>query len=172
MARKKYGFVEGWRGKGNPQAVGEELEKLRKKHKKLTTEIVVKEAKHKKSPLHQLFPWDDARAAHLHRLKVARTIIRAVVVIEHNKRERVYALTKMEPDKAEGEYETMIEIRYDVDKYQSAIALLSSRVTSAVQAVHELQTIAGRSKQKGKVAVIGIVMKSLQTAETAIQKLA
>src|SRR3990167_6335318 len=48
----------------------------------LNPETVVKEARHKRSPLHGSFTWDNTRAAHLWRLEQARHMIRVVVYVE------------------------------------------------------------------------------------------
>lgn len=63
------------------QAVGERLERLRAgAGGELVPEAVVEDARDPASPLHSLFEWDDAEAAHQHRLSQARAMIRAVVV--------------------------------------------------------------------------------------------
>jgi hypothetical protein len=45
---------------------------------KLTPQIVLDEATHKRSPLHPYFEWDDSVAATAHRLKQAGDLIRTV----------------------------------------------------------------------------------------------
>lgn len=63
------------------QAVGERLERLRAAGAgELTPEAVVADARHPGSPLHPLFKWDEAEAAHQYRLVQARALIRAVIV--------------------------------------------------------------------------------------------
>lgn len=47
---------------------------------RLTAREVVDDATPSTSPLHPLFPWDDAEAADKHRLDIARSLIRSVVV--------------------------------------------------------------------------------------------
>lgn len=63
------------------QSVGEELERLRLANGKLTKEIVLEAAKHRNSPLHDHFEWDDTEAAKKFRLVQARNLIRHVVVV-------------------------------------------------------------------------------------------
>ena len=63
--------------------IKEELEKLHKKHGNLTAEIVLNEAKRKKSPLHDYFEWDDSTAAHKWRMHQARQLIISVKVETH-----------------------------------------------------------------------------------------
>ena len=52
-----------------------ELARIRKKHGRLTRDLVVREAKSPKNVLHKEFDWDDATAAHKHRLERAGEII-------------------------------------------------------------------------------------------------
>lgn len=68
-------------GKANPQVIGETLDKIRaEKAGELHPEAVVNHAKDKKSPLHPHFEWNDAVAAHAHRLDQARNLIRIIRV--------------------------------------------------------------------------------------------
>jgi hypothetical protein len=63
------------------QVAGEELEKIRGHNSgDLTPEMVITAATSKKSPLHSLFEWDDAKAGHQYRLQQAGLLIRSVVV--------------------------------------------------------------------------------------------
>lgn len=65
----------------DPQVAGEELEKIRGHNSgELTADAVVKAAAEKASPLHALFDWNDATAAHEYRLSQAGTLIRSIVV--------------------------------------------------------------------------------------------
>jgi hypothetical protein len=78
----KYKWVEGCRLPLDPQIVGTELEKIRKKNKgNLTKEAVVAEAKNPLSPLHDGFEWDDDKAAEAFRLVQAGYMIRHVTVV-------------------------------------------------------------------------------------------
>jgi len=62
------------------QTAGECLAELKEKHKKITPELVLKEAKKKKSPLHSCFTWNDTKAALKCRLDEARYLIRMITV--------------------------------------------------------------------------------------------
>lgn len=44
-------------------------------------EAVVAEARRRASPLHPLFDWDDATAAHEHRLSTARKVLASIIVV-------------------------------------------------------------------------------------------
>lgn len=47
---------------------------------RITAEEVLARAEDPNNPLHRMFEWDDARAAHQHRLETARGLIRSCVV--------------------------------------------------------------------------------------------
>lgn len=64
------------------QVAGERLEQIRLTHGgKLTPELVVRDAKPKKSPLHKAFEWDDTKAAANYRIVQAGDLIRAIIVV-------------------------------------------------------------------------------------------
>lgn len=73
-------------GEGLPSAdaqmVGDALTKIHKKHGHLKPQIVIAEAKSKRSQLHEFFEWDDAVAADAHRREQARYMMRHIVVLE------------------------------------------------------------------------------------------
>jgi len=70
------------RGRLNPQAVGERLERLRVRHGSLTAGIVVADAADADSLLHPAFEWDDPTAAHEFRLEQARRLLRHIFVVD------------------------------------------------------------------------------------------
>ena len=80
MSTMAYQWREGSRIKGDPQVVGESLEKIRNTTSGLTAHNVVVAAKPKSHPLHKFFTWDDQAAAQLHREEEARNLIRSVTV--------------------------------------------------------------------------------------------
>jgi hypothetical protein len=57
-----------------------ELNRLYQRAGKLTPQLVVDEASDPANPLHEHFEWDDAVAAHEHRLSQARALIRKVKI--------------------------------------------------------------------------------------------
>lgn len=78
-----YEWVSGFHASGlNAQRIGDALETLSEKHGGiLSQQIVLKEARKKRSPLHSYFEWDDAAAARSYRLVQASRILRAVVIV-------------------------------------------------------------------------------------------
>ena len=65
----------GYEQKVSAQIVGEHLKTLEAKHGRVTRELLLDSAKHKESPVHSLFEWDDTKAAEKFRLHQATVII-------------------------------------------------------------------------------------------------
>jgi hypothetical protein len=75
----------------DPQAVGDELERLRESHGTLTPDSVLEAARDEDSPLHHAFEWDDTEAARQHRLAQARRLIVSIRVVNSPAQARVPA---------------------------------------------------------------------------------
>ncbi len=176
MARtkKEYQFKEGSHVGGDPNKIGKEFERLEKTEEGLTAESTIEAAKVRASPLHDAFEWDDTTAAHQHRLKQARTLIRSVevVVLGSDKPKRRGWVHVREGTSSKGRYEPIDVVVQEMDLFHSALEELQEKLSGAARAVAELRDAAGLSKQKGKMAIIGVVIKSLETASEAIKKLA
>lgn len=74
-----------WRPHANipvpAQVAGDELERIRVENNgRLAQDIIVEEARDKKSPLHPAFEWNDKKAAHQYRLTQAGYVIRMLSV--------------------------------------------------------------------------------------------
>ena len=85
MAKKKKKALSkyGWRrGRVNldAQVVGERLEELEQEQGSLTPQILVDDARKKKSIMHDYFEWDDTVAAEEHRKFQARMLLGEIVV--------------------------------------------------------------------------------------------
>ena len=77
----EYAWKEGVRFKTNANDAGALLETIRNQFGEVTPELVLKEARHKDSVIHNDFQWDDEKAATLYRLDTARRIIRHLRVV-------------------------------------------------------------------------------------------
>ena len=77
----EYAWKEGVRFKTNANDAGVLLEGIRGRFGEVTPELVLKEARHKDSVIHNDFQWDDEKAANLYRLDTARRIIRNLRVV-------------------------------------------------------------------------------------------
>ena len=74
-----------WRMKGlakgvSPSIAAEEIKRLQELHGAVTPEILVEEARKRRSPLHPIFEWDDTKAAYNYRLQQARTLLNNIQV--------------------------------------------------------------------------------------------
>lgn len=91
----KYGKRKGARTKGDPDTIGQELERLQRANGgRLTPEAVVEAAKDPDSPLHGEFEWDKAKAAHQHWLHQARMLI-ADLTIETSEEKTIRAFVNV-----------------------------------------------------------------------------
>jgi len=91
-----------WKMKGlakgvDPSIAAEELKRLQNLHGTVTPELIVREAEKKRSPLHNIFEWDDEKAAYNHRLQQARILlnnIQVTIITDGKSREiSVYEVT-------------------------------------------------------------------------------
>lgn len=81
MSRMRYGWRPGSHVRLDAQLAGEEMERVRKAHNgRLEPEMLVRQARSKRSALHDHFEWDDAVAAEKHRLDQAGALIRSLTV--------------------------------------------------------------------------------------------
>jgi hypothetical protein len=74
-----------WKMKGlakgvSPSIAADELRRLQNLHGTITPELLVKEAKRSKSPLHPIFEWDDTKAAYNYRLQQARVLLNNIQI--------------------------------------------------------------------------------------------
>lgn len=65
----------------DPELATKEIERIETIYGRITAETVLKAAENKKSPLHELFQWDDDKAAHNYRLQQARIFINNIEVV-------------------------------------------------------------------------------------------
>lgn len=81
---------------------------------RLDAETVIATAKVKGNALHPYFPWDDARAAHAHRLEIAKAMIRTVRVVrevtDHGTVRQISVPKYVSDPAARGEYRTVESI--------------------------------------------------------------
>lgn len=79
----QYKFRENYSAKGiDAQKLGAYLDKIQEHNDGIITpQAVVDKARNPRSPIHELFEWDDTEAAKAHRRNQARYLIRSVVVV-------------------------------------------------------------------------------------------
>jgi hypothetical protein len=72
-------------GKKDPSKMYKRLAQMYEENgESLNAEDVLAEAKHKSSPFHKWFEWDNGKAAHQHRLKQARDLIGSVDIVRQS----------------------------------------------------------------------------------------
>jgi hypothetical protein len=117
---------------------------------RVTPEMVVEAARDPGSPLHSAFTWDDAQAAHEHRLAQARVLLRRVrVEIETDARLiRVPYFTR-DPEAAPQEqgYISLPRLRAQEDTARAALVAAFSRAARALEDARSLAEALGLSEE-------------------------
>lgn len=105
----------------------------------LTPDAVVAAAKDPANPLHEEFEWDDAVAAHKHRLSQARHLIRSVRIVEREERItlRVWVSDPERSARDQGYIQTMI-LRTKEDEARRALDAEINRVSSSIARAREI----------------------------------
>lgn len=122
-----------------------ELERIRKE-KGLTAPAVVDASRPENAPLHSCFTWDDFEAAEKYRESQARTIIRAVFVVEDEKTAPVFYHIQEAEQPPRYEHISVIVKRPDL--YEDALRRLKNEISTAVRSVKELEQYAPKAKAK------------------------
>lgn len=98
-----YSWREGSHISADPHVIGRALETLAIRQRRplhgLTADDVVQEAMNEESPLHDLFEWDNDKAAHDHRCSQARSILNGlrVTVISNGEPRTVVGYVNVKP---------------------------------------------------------------------------
>ena len=152
----EYAFVKGFPRRGmDPDAVGNELERLEGKLGPLTPDQVVEAARKKRSSMHKAFEWDDSKAAILGRRAQAKSLLGGIIVIIEDQepiRKFIKVVTRPEnpEDKVSG-YVTLAAAMSDKDQ-RKAILLRAKR---------ELASFARKYKGLKELASVISVIESL-----------
>lgn len=170
MAKTQFVFREGARISGaDPETVGRELARIRRKYGRLESQNVLEEARAPDAPLHPVFPWDDAAAAEEHRLEIARRLIRAVYVKKPGEAAR--AVYHFVPGVARtGNYETSEVLAQQLDQFALALGEALKYLRSAEDRVAQLRRLAD-DQPEDRMAAISLAAQALSTAEQAIRTL-
>ena len=145
-----------WHGfsyKVNAQVVGEEIERLEQKNGKVTPAEMVKEAKPKKSPLHNLFEWDDKKAADAYRLQTARQVLCALYVVNPDRpKERAFVNVELRAETRQG---TFVNVN----------AAMTDEITRDIvlqNAISELKAFKNKYKRLSELAKVFEAIDSLE----------
>lgn len=165
-----YQFMQGYRAPGgaDPQKAGEALEKIAEKHGRVEPDTVWKAAQRKNSPLHPYFTWDLKQAAIEHWRSQARSLIRAVVVVEPDEEEdqvsRVFTYAKPADDEKGGYYPTRILAQHP-DLYQDAVRRLEQHAYSLMSSVTDVMKYAPAEKAEAANDLAAAAQAVIRTAE-------
>ena len=102
----------------------------------LTPDLVVKDAENSKSPLHDLFEWDDGIAGHRYRIEQARQVItsvRVVVTTEHKAISTVYYVRDPSAEHNEQGYVSIDALKSDYELARESIVMEFSRAAAYMQ---------------------------------------
>lgn len=112
----------------------------------LKPEHVVAEAAAPDHPLHERFEWNNARAAHSHRIDQARTLIRSVrvsVVVESRKITSVFYVRDPSLPKTETGYVSVPRLRSDKELAAAAIQAEFARARAIMERARDLAVVLG-----------------------------
>jgi hypothetical protein len=107
---------------------------------RVTAEALVLAARDQTHPLHKEFPWDDKKAAHQHRLDVARRIIASVRVTITTTTKKVTCVGYVRDPEAglrQG-YVSTVKLRTEADAAREALGAEIARVQSILERAKEL----------------------------------
>ncbi len=136
--------------------VRDELARLYSKHGGLKPSVVVKEARDEKSPLHSSFEWDDAKAAHAHRLDRARTLIKTVhFIIKDGKEETLFHVPSITMQE-EGHYEIASTLAKSPSRLERSRQEARNHLAAVQRYVEELQEIDKRNAPRYRKAQVAI----------------
>ena len=121
------------------------LQAIAEQHQgRLMPEAVVEAAKDPKSLLHGMFTWDDAEAAHAHRVEQARTLIRTVRVVMTVDRQQItvpgYVRDPLLGPREAG-YVATATLRRDPEAARAAVLTEVQRATAALKRARELAAV-------------------------------
>lgn len=140
------------------------------KHGHIKPSMLLDEAQNEDSSIHNLFEWDDTKAAHEYRLDQSRKMLRKVKIIYDGEPERLIHIPKVivKDESKEGEYKPVTAIVKVQDDFARALSEAVGKLSSAQQAVHDLEVAANGKEDREAIVVI---LKSLGVAKEAMSTL-
>jgi hypothetical protein len=112
---------------------------------RLTPEAVVEDARDSRSPLHSQFEWDDAKAAHHHRLDRARELIRSVRVDRSVTARNVAVRYVRDPSATSKEqgYRDVVSLRDEKDAAREVVEAEVRRIVAAIERAMGIAEVLG-----------------------------
>jgi hypothetical protein len=105
------------------QKVGERLQELEKAQggRPITPQVVVDDARSKRSPLHECFEWDDSIAAEQHRLSQARHVMSHIRVVQADSTEPRHLFVNVTPVDVERGYMSVSKVLSDAELFAQVL---------------------------------------------------
>lgn len=129
----------------------------------VTPEAVVKAAEKSSSPMHDLFEWDDAKAANAHRRETARKLIQAVVEIPEGEDETQViprrAFVSIETEDGEHMFVPMVRVLSDEDMRSQMLA----------DALRDLKALQRKYSELKELASVFDAMEVVVNGATKVQ---
>lgn len=116
----------------------------------LKPEDIVLEATDPMHPLHDRFEWDDAKAAHEHRIEQARALIRSVrvdVKIETKTVNAVYYVRDPRLPQTEAGYVSLPRIRSEKELATAALREEFKRILALLERARDLSIVLGQEEE-------------------------
>ena len=157
--------------------VGETLESIREEAGLLTAEATVNAARPKNSPIHGCFTWNNDEAGEKYRLWEARSLIRSVRIIREDGRDEpmfIHVTRRVEIGDGDGldepgsYYQSTRVALVNLDEWTAAVKHYMGKVTSAQEALADLQRIAGTHPDPNTTTMLAIAAQALATAQSAV----
>ncbi len=124
------------------RTVGEWLESLRVAYGSLTAEVVVREARSRKSPGHGLFEWDDATAGEAWRLEQARRVMRALEVTVEQRESPIRKFVVVREENGDDTYQDLVVAMRDDRMREQVLARALSELRAFRRKYAELKELA------------------------------
>ena len=158
--------------KAEQDAIRDELARIAEENSGiLTPDAVVAEAQAKNSILHDMFEWDNKKAAHEYRIDQARTLIRSVRVIITTEKTTVSTVAYVrDPDMAGDEqgYCSTASLIGDVERSRAALVNEFSRAGAALKRARELSVAFDMA---GEVEAVTETVNTLRTrVESSVEQ--
>lgn len=174
----KYKFKSGTTYRGvDAQEAGQELERIHVlSGGKLLVGQIIEYARAESSPIHNIFTWDDQKAAHLFREHEARKFLRVVIEVDSEGHERPafwnvplkIQVIDGQKQREESYYQSASRVASSPVEYEAALGLMKSKLESAQNGLNDLLGLAPKG-QKSKVAKASSYVKQAQHVLGVIQ---
>lgn len=156
----------------DPEQAIDVLEEIRIRDGLIKPSAVVEAAEPKSSPLHPAFEWRNGVAAQRYREWQARSMVKAIIVVDDQTNQKAPAFVNIsrvddEGEKQRGYQRTEIAITRP-DEWLEALGTFNAKITSARSSLEQLEQLAAGSEQKDRLASIAIAAKALDTARAAL----